>query len=240
VASRKTRSDKKRGNLTWGLSALFLVLVGAFLFLRSPFFDIREFYVEGNHVVPEEEIVARCGQNAANIFAFDLDKASALIESSPWIERAWCRRKLPDTILITVTERVPVAFVPTGEASYLVDKQGRVLGEDDGSREGLVALTGPMDPVSPGYFLDDATYGWGLRVLSMLGELARSKVTEINVQGGACTLILDDGCRVLMGEEDSKSRERVSLLESILADLGKEGILAKQIDLRFEKPTIRT
>ncbi len=224
MASKRVRSEKKRGSLTWGLSVIFLVLVGAFLFLRSPFFHIQKFVVEGNSSVPEEEIVARCGQNAANIFAFDLDKASKLIEESPWIERAWCDRKLPDTILITVTERVPVAFAPMGEGNYLVDKHGRVLGEDDGFTEGLVALTGFQGPVSPGYFLDDATYGWGLRALSALGELARSKVTEINVQGGGCTLILDDGCRVLLGEENSGVEERISLLESILADLGREGI----------------
>jgi cell division protein FtsQ len=225
--------------LTWGLSFIFLVLVGAFLFLRSPFFHISEFVVQGNSIVPEGEIVARCGQNAANIFAFDVDKASELVESSPWIENARCQRKLPDTVIVTVTERTPVAFAPVGESNYLVDKHGRVLDEDDGSRDGLVALTGVLGPVSPGYFLDDAAYGWGLRVLLALGDISRPKVTEINVQGSDCTLILDDGCKVLMGSEDSLAHERVSLLEAILADLAKEGTLARQIDLRFDKPTVR-
>lgn len=225
--------------LSWGLSFIFLALVGAFLFLRSPFFYIQEFVVQGNSMVPDGEIVARCGQNAVGIFDFDVDKASLLVESSPWIETARCQRKLPDTVIVTVTERIPVAFAPVSEVNYLVDKHGRVLGMDDGSREGLVALTGVHGPVSPGCFLDDATYGWGLRVLLTLGDISRPKVTEINVQGSDCTLILDDGCTVLMGSEDSRAQERATLLESVLADLAQEGILARQIDLRFDKPTVK-
>jgi cell division septal protein FtsQ len=150
--------------------------------------------------VPKEEIVARSGQTGSNIFAFDLDKASSLIETSPWIESASAKRQYPSTIVLSVTERVPAAFTPAGDEMWLVDATGRVLGKDDGTWPDLVALTGPTAVMAPGQFLEKETYGWGLRILLALGPISREKLTEISVQDGEAALILDDGCEVLMGK----------------------------------------
>jgi cell division protein FtsQ len=209
------------------------------LFLRSSYFDVKEFQVEGNLRVSREEIVARSGQNSPGIFAFDVDKASDLIESSPWIESAYVTRRLPGTIVIRVTERTPVAFTPAGDAIWLVDVLGRVLGKDDGSWKGLVALTGPSALLTPGQFLEKDSYGWGLRVLAALGPLSRSRLTEVSVQDDEATLILDDGCAVLMGKERNDLETATSFLESILDERAKEGKIAERIDLRFEKPAVK-
>lgn len=217
----------------------FCFLVGAFLFLRSPFFTITNYEVYGNAVTPREEIIARCSQPSRNIFAFDVDKAARLIEASPWIERAVCKRKLPRTIVITVTERKPVAFAPIGGTLWLIDGQGRILGKDDGSYKGLIALTGVEGQATPGQFLDDSKYGWGLRVMSILGPLARKKATEVHVQDGECVLILDDGCKVLLGKERADAPRLMEILDSILGNLAESGGMAEQIDLRFDVPSIK-
>ncbi len=215
------------------------MFAGAFLFLRSSYFDVREFVVLGNERVSYEEIVARAGQSASNVFAFDLDKAVSLIETSPWIESATAERKLPDAIVLTVTERVPIAFTPVGGDMWLVDKSGRVLGLDDGSWNGLVALTGPAQSVIPGEFLDGQSYGWGLRLYSALGAISLDKLTEISVQDDEIALILDDGCEVLMGKERNDLSSITSILESILSGLVEEGRIAERIDLRFDKPAVK-
>jgi len=215
------------------------MFTGAFFFLRSPYFHIREFHVEGNSRVAYDEIVARCAQEDPSIFAFDTAKAEELIELSPWIETAEVRRKLPDTVVIRVTERSPVAFMPAGETLWLIDAEGRVLGEDDGTWTGLVAITGPETAVVPGQFLDKSSYGWGLRVLGALGPIARGKLTEISVQAGDVSLILDDGCVVLLGKDSGDTGVKVAVLESVLQDLASEGKMAERIDLRYEKVAIK-
>lgn len=225
--------------MTFGLVILFCLFAGAFLFLRSSYFSIKDFQVEGNVRVSREEIVARSGQTTPNIFAFDVDKACRLIESSPWIESASVKRRLPSTIEISVTERTPVAFTPAGDSMWLVDASGRVLGKDDGSWQGLAGVTGPSALLTPGVFLERESYGWGLRVLSTLGPLSRKKLTEVSVQDSEAALILDDGCRVLMGKERNDPENLSSLLESILEELAKGGRIAERIDLRYEKPAVK-
>ncbi|MEX0974080.1 MAG: FtsQ-type POTRA domain-containing protein [Bacillota bacterium] len=238
-AGEKKRAVREGRGLTYGLIIFFCLFAGAFLFLRSPYFSVRDFEVDGAHEVSREEIVARSGQTATNIFAFDLDKASSLIETSPWIESASARRKLPGTIVLSVVERTPVAFMPVGDAIWLVDATGRVLDKDDGTWPDLVAMTGPSTLLTPGQFLDEETYGWGLRVLLALGSLSREKLIEISVQNGEAALILDDGCEVLIGKERNDPAARASLLESILEELAREGRIAERIDLRFDKPAVK-
>ena len=114
-----------------------------------------------------------------------------------------------------------------------------MLGEDDGTWTGLVALTGPEVSATPGQFLDKGTYEWGLRALKELGSTAREKLTEISVQAGEVSLILDDGCRVLLGKDSGDIGVKAAALESVLQDLSSQGRLAERIDLRFEKVAIK-
>ena len=89
----------EKKSATFVLVILLCFFAGAFFFLRSPYFHIKQFYVEGLERVSRDEILSRCGQDALSIFAFKTDKAKDLIEASPWIETASVRRKLPDTIV---------------------------------------------------------------------------------------------------------------------------------------------
>ncbi len=238
MASKKAANREKK-TLTWGLTVAFIVLVGAFLFLRSEYFAVSNYVITGTSAVTREDIVARCSQLAPNVFAFDLDKAKMLIQASPWVQSVVCSRKLPDTVLISIVERTPVVFVPMENGTWLSDPQGRILAEDDGKWPGLIALTGVSGQASSGQFLDDAEYGWAFRVLAALGQVSRTKVTEIHVQDGECTLILDDECRVLMGKEAPGVSQKSLLLESILQDLSQDGSLVEHVDLRFDKPVVK-
>jgi cell division septal protein FtsQ len=239
LSSSPTRVKRERRSVTFVLLLLFCLFTGVFFFLRSPYFHIREFRVEGLGRVSREEILARCGQDSPSIFAFDTEKAEDLIELCPWIQMAEVWRELPGTVAVRVTERTPVAFMPVGDDLWLIDAEARVLGKDDGTWTGLVALTGPEVSATPGQFLDAGTYGWGLKALATMGPVAREKLTEISIQAGEASLILDDGCRVLLGKDTGDIARKAAALDSVLRDLHDEGKIAERIDLRFEKVAIK-
>jgi hypothetical protein len=62
---------------------------------------------------------------------------------------------------------------------------------------------------------------------------------EVNVQSEECTIILDDGCRVFMGEERPDFETVLAVLESILCELESEEKIAEYIDLRFDKQAVK-
>lgn len=237
-ASESDRVERASQGSPWVLVVVFFFLTGIFLFLRSPYFSVKHYVINGADRVSHEEIIARSTQRSDNIFDLDLDKIQKAIESSPWIKEVGCTVKIPNTLVIDVVERKPIAFAPIGGKMWLIDGQGRVLQEDDGVCENLIAFTGIEGIVAPGQFLD-LRYDWGLKVISELGSLAQEKVIEVNVQSAECMLIFNDGCKVFLGEEEPGSEAKVELLESLISELDEEGKIAEYIDLRFDKHAVK-
>ena len=146
--------EYKGPDIPWAFVTVFFMLIGVFLFLWwSPMFCVKSYAITGISRVKRDEVLARCAQWSDNIFALDLEKIERSLEACPWIERATCSKKLPDTLQIHIVERVPIAFAPIDGVVWLIDKDGRVLEEDDGTSAELIALTGIQGPVAPGQFL---------------------------------------------------------------------------------------
>lgn len=236
--AKQAHTDGTRLSSPWFLVVVFFFLTSVFVFLRSPFFSVKNYVINGACRVSHAEIIARCTQKSDNIFDLDLDKMEKAIQSSPWIKQARCTRKFPDTLVIDILERKPAAFAPVGNKTWLIDEEGRVLQEDDGVFTDLIALTGVQGVLSPGQFLGPQ-YEWALKVIRGLGPLARNKAIEVNVEDGECSLILDDGCVVFLGGYESNSEFKLELLESILKELEQRGQLAEYIDLRFDKHAVK-
>ncbi|NQW01599.1 MAG: FtsQ-type POTRA domain-containing protein [Rhodospirillales bacterium] len=63
----------------------------------------------------------------APILAFDLNAARDRVEKLPWVSRATVERMLPDTILISIEERRPLAIWQHNGKFALIDEQGDVI-----------------------------------------------------------------------------------------------------------------
>lgn len=63
----------------------------------------------------------------APILAFDLNAAQARVEKLPWVRRATVERMLPDTILLSIEERKPLAIWQNNGKFALIDDRGEVI-----------------------------------------------------------------------------------------------------------------
>jgi cell division protein FtsQ len=63
----------------------------------------------------------------APILAYDLEQARQRIEILPWVETASVERMLPDTILLSVVERQPLALWQSKGHFELIDHRGKVI-----------------------------------------------------------------------------------------------------------------
>jgi cell division protein FtsQ len=72
--------------------------------------------------------VARQDVIALNVFKVSLDDCREKLEQIPWVESATVMRLLPNRIVISITERRPVAFVQIGSKIHLIDAGGVVMG----------------------------------------------------------------------------------------------------------------
>ena len=106
----------------------FVVKLGVFL-LKSPFFNVKNFRVEGNSYYTDEEILVmgNC-KTGGNIFiGIDTGDIRSRLEKDAYMSSVKVKRVLPDTVKIQLEERKQTAAIVYGEKYVVVDGDGVVL-----------------------------------------------------------------------------------------------------------------
>jgi len=91
-------------------------------------FKVNEILVVGRRETMQKDLLAAVRLvRGAPILAFDLGAAQKRVEALPWIKTATVERMLPDTVLLTVKEREPMALWQHKGAFALIDNDGEVI-----------------------------------------------------------------------------------------------------------------
>ena len=94
-----------------GMATLMLLLSGAWLLLRSPFFPVAQLEVKSAlaKTTKQEIEAAMQGRIGGNFFAVAPAEVRAGLEQLPWVRRASVRRVWPDRLEVELEERVALA-----------------------------------------------------------------------------------------------------------------------------------
>ena len=98
---------------------------------RSVGLVVREVLVDGRQETSREQMLSALMVNRGDlILTFDVDAARERLQGLGWIASARVERHLPDTIRVSVVERVPVAVWQDKGKFLLVDTAGKVIGSN--------------------------------------------------------------------------------------------------------------
>lgn len=179
---RKKPSLLARVRVFWLLIVVILAGIGygAYSLASLPQLRVHAILVNvsGDTVTEAAVLDAAHIDRDANAWLLDTRAIATRIEAIPYVARAHVSRRLPATIAITVTERVPFACVHDGTRIVTIDDTPRIL------QEGCAVLTlpqidarnAPLDV--PGKRIDDADI---TTLLADLGTLAAAHVTVRSV-----------------------------------------------------------
>ena len=91
-------------------------------------FTVEDVLVVGRSQTTRRELLQAVRlARGAPILAYDLDQARQRIEVLPWVDTASVERMLPDTILLSVIERQPLALWQSKGRFELIDHKGKVI-----------------------------------------------------------------------------------------------------------------
>ena len=102
--TRGERSPKSRGFLAKLLT--LVAVVAAAIFGVAVFFQVNTFEIHGNENYSEEAVIVASGiETGDSILLVDKSRTASLITTRlPYIESVTVARRLPGTVVITVTE----------------------------------------------------------------------------------------------------------------------------------------
>jgi cell division protein FtsQ len=93
--------------------------------MTSPRFSLEQVTMTGQKTRTKDGLLARANvKMGQNVFSIDLDAAKNKMLGDPYVKSATLARRLPDTILVDIEERVPAAMVALGDGLVLVTRDG--------------------------------------------------------------------------------------------------------------------
>jgi len=193
--------------------------VGRALFSTNNRFVIKNLVIQEGTVI-NRELIEEYTQikEGMNLFAFDIAKVRKdFVRQSPNVKSMEISRQIPDTLKISVVERVPVARIGR-KSPFVADGEGYIFGLRSGYRE-LPVVTGYRDPgLRPGSRL----CGMSLAALEVLEACYDSKiglhVDEVDINNPEyLVLYIPDGEKVKevdlswqdMGKLTGESKKRL-------------------------------
>ncbi|CAF0694994.1 cell division protein FtsQ/DivIB [Candidatus Methylacidithermus pantelleriae] len=233
-----------------GLVSLAVYESGSYLldrvFYENPRYRLREILVENKDPNRVAQVVAASGlKQGQSVLRIDLQEVERRVESLAFVERALVERRLPDRIVIRITERIPVAkfAVPgphgTIKEILLIDREGTVIRPRDLEmvRElpEIVGFRATLWP--PGSRIEDPQVRAALALLAAL-ELsplrAQFDPMKVDVSRPLSLWVMTwQGCRV--GFLPGRFEEQLERLGRILSFSESRGRKLASVDLTLER-----
>lgn len=209
---------QRRGWLIGGGAVLGLALFVA-VCAFTPLTAVREIHVTGANAVPEKDLTRALERfDGVPLALVDDAEVHRALEVFPLIQRYQVERVPPHTLVVDVTERVPVITVERNGSFDQYDAAGVKVGTGDAASQGVPLASGAATDLSSPAFIASA------RVVRDMTEDLRARVTGVEASSAQdITLKLDSGLEVVWGG-DSDTRRKSVVLESMTAALGSRPI----------------
>lgn len=238
--------SRRRRRVVASVVVALALATGGVALTYTPLFEVGDVAVTG--VTAEREAAVRSAAGIVTgerLLGVDLRAVAADVEALPWVRTVEVSRQPPDTLVIEVTPRQPVAVVRTASEVWLVDRDAVLVA--GGGDETLVEIVAPS-AVLPGVGarVGDAAVRNALAVHAELPASLRTAVVRYDAPSDRGLRMLLDGS--IIGEEgaeplwvrvgiaervDDKARVIELLIEQLRTRAGElGGPAAAELDVR--------
>ncbi len=231
----------RRAAAGWALAATLLVLAaGALLALRfHPRFAVTRVVLEGVPAMrrAEAERLTATWIGRPTLFT-DLEAPIAALARLGWVQGASARRVVPDTVVVSIRARPPVALARRDGTLWTVDAAGTWLGTWDGRKAAPGEDWVLVDPGAGGEPVDALARG-ALFVSRLRDDdpALFARLSEVEVTGGGfAAWDRASQARLLFGGDALEPGRAAAAWRAYLAlrpELERHALLRSEVDLRF-------
>lgn len=210
------------------------------LFTENDHFRIRTLDLRSDVKLNPALIREYAGLNeGANLFRVDVQRVQSDLQRVPVVKSVVVGRQLPDTLVVRITERMPIARWGRKDVGLplAMDREGFVLGPSSLS-PGLPVVYGLADQgLRPGSRIADPIWLDVVRLLESCDNAPLSawlQVSAVNVADPRCWVVrLANNERVLLAREQLDGK--LLKLAAILKSSADQGLAVDTVDLTVNK-----
>ncbi|MEO0909650.1 MAG: FtsQ-type POTRA domain-containing protein [Pseudomonadota bacterium] len=156
--------------------------------------QIDKLIVNGNRNLNVNALQASfADQLGGSYFNFNVNEAREQVMASPWVEAATIRKYFPDTVVVDLVERKPVALWKSSGIVNMISAAGDVIAEADVRHLGLPQVVGEGANTSAAEFLTE---------IANYPELTSRAKAYIRVGQRRWNIALGDGPSILLPEHN--------------------------------------
>ncbi len=155
-------------------------------------FEASKLVVNGNLNLDINVLQARLATQLGNsLFSFKVDAAREEVLNDPWVQSATVRKVYPDTIVVDVVERKPVALWQSKGEVHLISRDGFVISQAGPKHMNLPQVVGEGANMAAAEFLS---------VISRFPVISQKASAYVRVAGRRWNVRINDGPQVLLPE----------------------------------------
>lgn len=221
------------GELASAKNALYVLVlalvIALYLFANSTFFETDKIEWTGLSYLSAEQLDLYVDLPLTNVWRVDARELVATLMEHPWVETAKATWRWPNLVLVSITERTPLAQTPTAGGWVLLDRDGGLLPPTKAGSVYSLPIVTNLELASSEQLLATA------RLIGMIPASLQEYISEWNAANRS--FITRGGTEILMGQP-VELEEKFVLLERILEDLNRRNEHARRIDLRVPKSPV--
>lgn len=236
MAQKKEKKNRKRKKKPYLLVFLGTVVAAVLLyfFLTSNLFNINAIEVSGNNYHTAGAIIKMAGADLGkSIFKIDKDDMIKPLKEDPYIKDAEIGRRLPSTLVITVTERKEEAAVAYGNSFIIIDPECTVLRRVDKQPEVPLLVGMTILNMQPGETLEVQQVTVLENTMALLKAMDSNGLyfKKIDISDVIVKAYIYDGLVCQGKPENILESMNNGNLQAVLVDLLKENIERGTINL---------
>ena len=238
---RRRGLARRRALVVLALGAVVIAIGwGLFALWSGPLFSVKDVVVRaGAHLSRATILKEAAIPGGTTLLRLPAREIEGRLSRDPWISSAHVSRQFPNTAVVTVVERTPVALVDAGgTALWLVDTNAYWLGPRTADQTGALVMIRDAEGLSPkaGVQSPSPELRNALAVLAGLSRELRSTVKTISAPTiDKTALITRTDVQIFVGGSDNIAKKDL-IARDILA--GQKGVVYVNVRV-VNRPTWR-
>lgn len=191
------------------------------------YFHIRSIEIRGTHYLQPTDVLARLRVDTMRSLFDDVAPLEARLRAHPQIAKVHITRRPPSTLIVTITENLPVALVPAADGLQPYDSAGHKLPIDPSQTLVDLPVLSTLD--LPALRLLGALRATHSKVYDRLSEVERDGTNDI-------ILVLTPTLRVRTSP--GVAPDRLQDIFPVESDLARRNERLAELDLRYRDQVI--